>query len=606
MHTRVANVLRLNFCSRMLAGSITLALALCLFMLLPQTALAQNTFVSVAFHDVVDTESELDEDAVTTDRLIGFFEYLLADGWAVLTLDDVAAARAGERPLPPKSILITFDDGYESLYTRVFPLLKAYNFPIVSALVGQWMDAPMGAQVNYGGQLVPRSNFLSWEQARQMQASGLVEFASHSYDQHLSLQADIHGTQIPAMVTYAFEAQANQYEDPARFEARVRQDMMANNQLFVRELGKAPRAFIWPYGRYSLKTIEIARSLGYRFALNLNDEPSSVKEPMEIARYLPERNPGLNAMLTDLAHQPGFAPAARLLGIDIRQVWSPQASQFDRQLGQLIEDVRKLGPTAVVFKPYEVNQDGSIASWFAQKGTVVASTNAATRLTWQLQSRAAVEVYAQVSLQELLDALGSHERMLDWFDALGRHVPLSGIVFEEANWINTLQIEQLPVQGPWDVRQARRNINLAAQTPEAQLALRAFRQVERYRPTLDLVARVPATPDAVIDTSVLMPMVPSVIDLLLFESAALEGSPEGLAGSLPLFAQKPAAYRRIGFWLGDVQTMQQAQRIAQQSRSLIAAGVSALGWQAELGPEFDAAVDVLAPTVSAATFPVRF
>ena len=33
------------------------------------------------------------------------------------------------RPLPDKAILITFDDGYKSLYTRVFPLLKVYRYP---------------------------------------------------------------------------------------------------------------------------------------------------------------------------------------------------------------------------------------------------------------------------------------------------------------------------------------------------------------------------------------------------------------------------------------------------------------------------------------------
>jgi len=158
---------------------------------------AGGEFVAVAFHEVVSSEADLDEDAVTTDRLIQFFEFLLADGWTVLSLDDVDQARLGQKRLPPKSILITFDDGYADLYTHVFPLLQAYNFPVVSALVGQWMDAPMTAQVNYGGQMVPRTNFLSWEQAREMQASGLVEFASHSYDQHLALQADVHGTQVP-------------------------------------------------------------------------------------------------------------------------------------------------------------------------------------------------------------------------------------------------------------------------------------------------------------------------------------------------------------------------------------------------------------------------
>ena len=93
-------------------------------------------FVSVAFHDVVDDPSPLNADAVTTDRLVAFFDYLRGAGWTAISLDDVDAAQRGVRPLPDKAILITFDDGYESLYSRVFPLALAYRMPIVAALMG--------------------------------------------------------------------------------------------------------------------------------------------------------------------------------------------------------------------------------------------------------------------------------------------------------------------------------------------------------------------------------------------------------------------------------------------------------------------------------------
>jgi biofilm PGA synthesis lipoprotein PgaB len=101
---------------------------------------AGQRFVSVAFHDVVDRPDELDADAVTATLLVQFFDWLKGTGWTAVSLDDLAAARRGTRPLPDKAILITFDDGYKSLYTRVFPLLKVYRFPIVASLVGIWME----------------------------------------------------------------------------------------------------------------------------------------------------------------------------------------------------------------------------------------------------------------------------------------------------------------------------------------------------------------------------------------------------------------------------------------------------------------------------------
>jgi peptidoglycan/xylan/chitin deacetylase (PgdA/CDA1 family) len=76
--------------------------------------------------------------------------------------------------------LLSFDDGYRNHYERVFPLLLAYRMHAMFSLVGSWMDAPEAGAVRYGDEDVPRSRFLSWEQAREMAASGLVEFASHS------------------------------------------------------------------------------------------------------------------------------------------------------------------------------------------------------------------------------------------------------------------------------------------------------------------------------------------------------------------------------------------------------------------------------------------
>src|SRR5262245_64442539 len=100
---------------------------LCLLLLLTAPvadALGQPTgqrFVSIAFHDVVDRRDQLETDAVTADSLAQFFDWLRGTGWSAISLDDAAAAARGVRPLPDKPILIAFDDGYESLYTRVFP-----------------------------------------------------------------------------------------------------------------------------------------------------------------------------------------------------------------------------------------------------------------------------------------------------------------------------------------------------------------------------------------------------------------------------------------------------------------------------------------------------
>ncbi len=68
-------------------------------------------------------------------------------------------ARAGRSRLPEKPVLLTFDDGYESFYRLVFPLLKAYQYPAVFAVVTGWLDTPSGGSIAYGNRQLPRSAF---------------------------------------------------------------------------------------------------------------------------------------------------------------------------------------------------------------------------------------------------------------------------------------------------------------------------------------------------------------------------------------------------------------------------------------------------------------
>jgi peptidoglycan/xylan/chitin deacetylase (PgdA/CDA1 family) len=92
-------------------------------------------------------------------------DWLAANGWRVLALKDVLDFLQGHRALPPKSVVLTFDDGYESVYRHAFPVLKKHGF---AATVFVYTDF-MGA-----------GDALSWAQIQEMNASGLVDIQAHS------------------------------------------------------------------------------------------------------------------------------------------------------------------------------------------------------------------------------------------------------------------------------------------------------------------------------------------------------------------------------------------------------------------------------------------
>src|SRR4051812_2497585 len=196
-------------------------------------------FVSIALHDIADSGG-LTADTMRASVLVEFFDWLKGAGWTAVSLDDVAAAARGARPLPDRAILITVDDGFRSLYTRIFPLLRVYGYPVLAAVVGSWMaDTPDGT-VPYGDRRVPRSNFISWAEAREMQASGLVEFASHSDDLHRGMLANPQGNFVPSAVARRYDPTSGRYEDDAAYRARIHDDLAHARTVMATELGRAP------------------------------------------------------------------------------------------------------------------------------------------------------------------------------------------------------------------------------------------------------------------------------------------------------------------------------------------------------------------------------
>ena len=147
--------------------------------------------------------------------------------------------------------------------------------PAVFALPAAWIERGHGPD----GEAV-----LTWAQAREMQQSGLVEFASHSYDLHGTVRGNPQASQVPAFWARVFDP-ARGYEDDDAYRHRVGADLQQSIAVMTRELGRAPRAIAWPYGRYTQSAVEIAQALGFRFALTFDPEPALASRPFALARF---------------------------------------------------------------------------------------------------------------------------------------------------------------------------------------------------------------------------------------------------------------------------------------------------------------------------------
>ncbi len=527
------------------------AALLLLALLLAVPAAAQpagRRFVAVAFHDVVDRREDMDSDSVDSARLVRFFDWLKGTGWTPITLDDIEAAGQGRRPLPDKAILISFDDGYRSVYTRVFPLLLAYRFPAVIGLVGSWLAGPMDGMVRYGDHDVPRSNFLSWEQIREMQASGLVEVASHSYALHQGILANPQGNQIPAAMTWRYNRALSRYETDAEHRARIRADLEHARRDIAQHTGRPPRALIWPFGRYSGVALEAAKEAGFRFAFTLDPEPADAARPFNIPRYFPTRDPGLGEIADNLRFLPPEPSTVRVACLRLDNLAAaPIGPAQDAVLGHLIEALRGLGANTVVLDASAPRPGPDAPLGAVRFPTPLRPMDAdvLSRAVWQLRTRGGVDVFVTLPWAASIASVGA-AGVPRLFADMMRVTGADGIAVEAPG-------AAAPAPGqspsPWVTQALRREA--APTDPATALVIQTIRAATAIEPRTRLMLLAPSPAPAGPPPFADLLVVPPPPDLPSFQASVAALRQAGwfrpaLAGRVALslpFAEGPAALR---------------------------------------------------------------
>jgi len=376
--------------------------AVLLVLAYPASAAASeiNNFHVLCYHNVLDDPLEAPEKyTVSTEMLAQQFSWLKEQGYKVISIDDLLAAKANKRPLPAKAVMLTFDDGYQSFYTHVFPLLKEFKYPAVLALVGSWLKLKPGEKAEYEGQNYTRDKFLDAAEIQEMSSSGLVEIASHSYNLHHGILANPQGNLLPAAVIRSYDAANNSYESDADYLSRVRSDLAKNSEYIFQLTGKRPRAMVWPYGRYNMALIDVAQSLGMPIAFTLDGGVDSVDDPLwKIHRILVEFNETIPRLSDDLS-VPVRPPIERVVHVDIDNIYDPDPVQQEKQLGILLDRIKSMKVTTVYLQAFaDPDGNGAADSVYFPNRHLPMRADLFSRVAWQLKTRADVKVFAWMPL----------------------------------------------------------------------------------------------------------------------------------------------------------------------------------------------------------------
>ncbi len=285
-----------------------------------------------------------------------------------------------------------------------------------------------------------------------MARSGLVEFASHSYDLHHGVLGNPQGNELPAANARIYTP-GRGYETEAQFRRRIADDLTRSRELLANRLGRAPRTMVWPYGRYNGLSLDEARKAGFEFAFTLFPEPASIHQPMTLARFLPTNDPNLATMVNNIQFNDALPTARRLVAMNPAALWTGDDAGMNERLGHAIERLRTLGATAVVLDAAVIGADGRIeATWFPNRELPMRA-DILSRISWQIQSRAGIIVDLRLPSSAALATLGSAAKVCALFDDLGAQVSAGGLFIDDAPDLALVPGGNSGM--PWEVRAAR-------------------------------------------------------------------------------------------------------------------------------------------------------
>lgn len=421
----------------------------------------KNSFLVLGYHDVEDDAADQRYLSVRTSALNDQLAWLRDNGYHPISVQQIVDAHAGKIVLPEKAVLLTFDDGYSSFYTRVWPLLERYKFPALWAPVGSWVDAPADQPVDFGGLKTARDKFATWEMVREVSKSPLVEIGAHTWASHYGVQANPQGSKEPAVANRLYDKNTGQYETDAQYEARINADLDRVTKKITEVTGKAPRAWVWPYGAANGTTLKLARQHGYEMAFTLNPGLANAARLDDVPRILISDNPSLRNFASQVA-QVREEQTMRVMHIDLDYVYDKDPVQQRKNIDKLIQRVYDMRITHVFLQAYaDPEGDGNIRELYFPNRWLPMRADLFNFIAWQLQTRGGVNVYAWMPVLafDLDDAVPrvaawspdsgraavdrqhyvrlSHwspvarQRINDIYEDLARHASFHGILFHD-------------------------------------------------------------------------------------------------------------------------------------------------------------------------------
>jgi peptidoglycan/xylan/chitin deacetylase (PgdA/CDA1 family) len=187
-------------------------------------------------------------------------------GITVIGMQDFLAWKRGEKNIPPRCAIISFDDGWKSQYDVAWPIMKKFGYTFTMFI---YTEGVRGG--HFGG-----GEAITWEQLAEMRDAG-IDIQAHS-ETHQDLRKP-------------YDKVAKKKLSPPEYEQWLQNEVGRCKDTLEQRLGIKVNCFAVPYGFYNQHVKDVAKGVGYEAVFTVYGQPITFRSTMDsLGRYLIEGN----------------------------------------------------------------------------------------------------------------------------------------------------------------------------------------------------------------------------------------------------------------------------------------------------------------------------
>ncbi|MEG1027392.1 MAG: polysaccharide deacetylase family protein [Oscillospiraceae bacterium] len=238
----------------------------------PANANVQQTKLPVImYHHILENSNKLGDYVISPKQFEQDIKYITDKGYTAITSKELLNFLKYGDTLPEKPIMITFDDGYESVYKYAYPILKKYNQKAITLIIGKYTDL-------FSDENEPRHiNYSHLSYKQLLEISDMFEIGNHTYNMHQNAQGKRYGCK---------KISGETYED---YKLALTNDVGYLSQKIIDNIGYKPKCFAYPFGAISKESKVVLEDFGFEVFFTCLEKVNIIepftKTPVYINRF---------------------------------------------------------------------------------------------------------------------------------------------------------------------------------------------------------------------------------------------------------------------------------------------------------------------------------